>query len=193
MNTSIFIGGVGGQGLVLMTKILSEACFNAGYDVKTNDVVGLSQRGGKIYGTVKFGKKVYSPNIIPGFADFVIGLEPLEAYRWSYYLKEDTGISITNTHRIYPTMVTMEQMEYPEDIEPKLKQKGQAILFDATEIARESGNPKMSNTVLIGLLTKLMDFDKNIMIDSIKSNVPAKGIDLNIMAFEKGYNFQIET
>lgn len=193
MNTSIFIGGVGGQGLVLMTKILSEACFNAGYEVKTNDVVGLSQRGGKIYGTVKFGKKVYSPNIIPGFADFIIGLEPLEAYRWSYYLKEDTGISITNTHRIYPTMVTMEQMEYPEDIEPKLKQKGKAILFDATEIAREAGNPKMSNTVLIGLLTKLMDFDKNIMLESIKSNVPAKGIDLNIIAFEKGYNFQIET
>jgi len=87
-NISIIIAGVGGQGLVLATRILSEAAFSQGLDVKTNDVVGLSQRGGTVWGSVKMGEKIYSPNILPKEADIILGMEPLEALRWSHVLKE---------------------------------------------------------------------------------------------------------
>lgn len=186
-NTNIFIGGVGGQGLVLMTKILSEAALLAGFDVKTNDIVGLSQRGGKIWGTVKFGEKVYSPNISTGYADYIVGLEPLEAYRWIHLLKSKGGIAIINSKRIYPTMVTMEQMEYPEDIESDFRKKSTLTMFDATEAAKEIGNSKMSNTILIGTLAKTLDLDKEAIIQSIKNNAPPKALELNIKAFEYGF------
>lgn len=209
-NTNIFIGGVGGQGLVLMTQVICEAVASLGFDVKTNDVVGLSQRGGKIWGTIKFGEKVHSPNILPSTADYVIGLEPLEAYRWIHLLKPE-GTAIINTSRVYPTMVTMEKMPYPENIELEFSKKGKLISLDATNESRILGNSKMSNTVLIGILAKSMDknsgeianlkpsSDKpssagpgsvifhDALLESIQKNVPEKVLDLNIAAFEFGY------
>lgn len=209
-NLNVFIGGVGGQGLVLMTKIISEAVESLGFDVKTNDVVGLSQRGGKIWGTVKFGEKVFSPNILQSTADYVIGLEPLEAYRWIHLLKPG-GTVIINASRVYPTMVTMEKMQYPENIESEFKEKGNLISLDATNESRILGNAKMSNTVLIGILTKSLDkslelkkgADKNgnldlssmsfhdAMLKSIEKNIPEKLLTLNLTAFKFGYNYQV--
>jgi len=211
-NTNIFIGGVGGQGLVLMTQVICEAVASLGFDVKTNDVVGLSQRGGKIWGTIKFGEKVHSPNILPSTADYVIGLEPLEAYRWIHLLKPE-GTAIINTSRVYPTMVTMEKMPYPENIELEFSKKGNLISLDATNESRILGNSKMSNTVLIGILAKSMDNNSgeianikqtshkpssagpdsvifhDALLKSIEKNVPEKVLDLNIAAFEFGYGF----
>ncbi|MGB5824733.1 MAG: indolepyruvate oxidoreductase subunit beta [Proteocatella sp.] len=213
-NLNIFIGGVGGQGLVLMTKIISEAVHSLGFDVKTNDVVGLSQRGGKIWGTIKFGEKVYSPNILPSTADYLIGLEPLEAYRWIHLLKPE-GTAIINTSRVYPTMVTMERMPYPENIDLEFSKKGNVISLDATNESRILGNPKMSNTVLIGILAKSLDKNFEIaenatpdfnnaelyaldslkfhdaMLKSIEKNIPEKLLNLNLSAFKFGYDYYI--
>lgn len=211
-NLNIFIGGVGGQGLVLMTRIISQAVSTLGFDVKTNDVVGLSQRGGKIWGTIKFGEKVHSPNILTATAEYIIGLEPLEAYRWIHLLKPG-GTAIINTSRIYPTMVAMEQMSYPENIELEFKKIGNVISLDAANESRILGNSKMSNTILIGILAKSLDGNlgkvpaissevgsskalilssisfHDAMLKSIKENVPKKVLDFNISAFEFGYNY----
>lgn len=195
-DINIFIGGVGGQGLVLMTKILSEAFVSLDFDVKTNDVVGLSQRGGKIWGTVKFGKKIYSPNILPSNADYLIGLEPLEAYRWINHLKPD-GICIINNSKIYPSMVAMEKFEYPTNIEEVFSGKYTLISLDATAQAVSLGNSKVSNAVILGLLCKSLDEKYGHLIkpatfyDALKSslieNAPKKAVELNIKAFEYGY------
>lgn len=188
MNKNIMLAGVGGQGLVLATKIISEAAFKAGFDVKTNDVIGLSQRGGMVWGSVRIGEKIYSPNIPPKEGDILIGLEPLEAYRWSYLMK-DGGYIILNTKEIYPTPVLLEQEEYPHEEIDKLEEKYNIVKIDAREEAKKAGNIKTANLILIGILAKLLDISTDIWEETIRENVPPKAIDANINAFYRGYNY----
>lgn len=182
------LAGVGGQGLVLATKIISEAAFRAGYDVKTNDVIGLSQRGGRVWGSVRIGEKVYSPNIPPKEGDILIGLEPLEAYRWSHIMR-DGGHIILNTRQVYPSPVLLEEQEYPTDEIEALKDRYNIVKMDAIEEARLAGNIKAANTVLIGMLAKLLDIPLDIWEETIRENVPSKAVDVNIEAFYRGYNY----
>lgn len=184
---NIIIAGVGGQGLVLASKILSEVAFKAGYDVKTNDVVGLSQRGGKVWSSVKFGEKVHSPNILPGEGDIIMGMEPLEAYRSSHLLKKN-GTIIINTKEVYPNPAILEKREYPNKEIEDLKNKYKLIEVNGLEEAREAGNIKAVNTVLIGMVAKVMDkIDIETWEEVLKENVPSKAIEDNIRAFHRGY------
>jgi len=190
MVKNIMLAGVGGQGLVLATKIISEAAFRAGFDVKTNDVIGLSQRGGMVWGSVRMGEKVYSPNIPPKEGDILIGLEPLEAYRWSHLIR-DGGYIILNTKEVYPTPVLLEQEEYPHEEIEQLEGKYNIVRIDAREEARKAGNIKTANLILIGVLAKLLDISTDIWEETIKENVPPKAIDANINAFYRGYNYGV--
>lgn len=185
---NIIIAGVGGQGLVLATKIIAEAAFKAGLDVKTNDVVGLSQRGGMVYGTVKFGDRIYSPNILPKTGDVLLGMEPLEAYRWSHNLK-DGAVIILNTKKVYPTPALLEKEPYPEEEIEALKDRYQVVEIDAMNEAKASGNIKAANTILIGLLARYLDIDTGIWEEVLRENVPEKAIEENINAFRRGYAF----
>jgi indolepyruvate ferredoxin oxidoreductase beta subunit len=185
-NYNIILAGVGGQGLVLTTKILAEVAIKAGYDVKTNDVIGLSQRGGKVWGSVKMATKVYSPNIMEGQADFIIGFEPLEAFRYSHLLKNG-GVVIVNTHRIPPVPVMFEKASYPDSIYRDMEKNHELIRIEAVEEAIKLGNPKVANTFLLGSLASKMDIDQNHWIEAIKANVPQKTIEANLMAFDKFY------
>ncbi|MBN2899775.1 MAG: indolepyruvate oxidoreductase subunit beta [Clostridia bacterium] len=188
MNKNIILAGVGGQGLVLTTKIICEAAFKAGFDVKSNDVVGLSQRGGKVWGSVRIGEKVYSPNILPKSADILLGMEPLEAYRWSGSLKEG-GIAIVNTKTIAPVPVMFEEAPYPEDWLEVMEQKYQVITMNAVEEGVKLGSSKVANTFLLGILAKRLAFDTKFWLEAIEENVPAKFLDMNKRAFEIGYAY----
>jgi indolepyruvate ferredoxin oxidoreductase beta subunit len=181
----IIIAGVGGQGLVLATRMIAEAAFKAGMDVKTNDVVGLSQRGGSVWGTVKIGEKIDSPNILPGEGDILIGMEPLEALRWSGSMKEG-GIIVLNENRVYPTPVLLEQAEYPEAEFGELKERFKVISTDAREAAREAGNIKAANSVMLGILAELIDMPEDVFIEVIREHVPKSAVEENIAAFRKG-------
>lgn len=183
---NIIIAGIGGQGLVLATKIISDVGFKAGYDVKTNDVVGLSQRGGKVWSSIKMGEKVYSPNVLNKEGDIILGMEPLEAYRSAHLLK-DGGTIIVNTKEVYPTPSLLEQREYPHDEIGKLKEQYRVIEVDGPDLAKKAGNIKAVNTVLIGILASQLDIDKSIWEEVLKDNVPTKAIDDNIRAFNMGY------
>ena len=185
---SIIIAGVGGQGLVLATRIISEAAFKAGMDVKTNDVVGLSQRGGTVWGTVKMAETVHSPNILPGEADIVLGMEPLEALRWSHGLKEG-GLVILNTNRVYPTPVLLEKAEYPEEEIEKLKEKFRVIEIDAQAEAKASGNIRAANTIILGVLSNFLEIEDTIWLEVLKENVPAKAVEENLVAFRRGKEY----
>jgi indolepyruvate ferredoxin oxidoreductase, beta subunit len=185
---NIMISGVGGQGLVLMTRILSQAALKAGHDVKSNDVVGLSQRGGMVWGNVRFGDKVYSPNIPSGEGDILVSMEPLEALRWSAVLKEN-GIIIMNTKRFYPTIVQQEKAEYPEEDIEKLKDKYKVIGINAIDEAIKIGKKQISNILLLGVLSKHLDIKQEIWLETVKDNVPKKSIDINMTAFRFGYEF----
>lgn len=184
--TNVLIAGVGGQGLVIATKILAEAAFYEGYDIKTSDVIGLSQRGGMVWGSVRFGSKIYSALIPEGEADILLAMEGLEALRWSKMLKNGANI-IFNREKIYPNRVLIEKDNYPQDIESLLLKQGfNMLVVEAQTAAKEIGNIKVSNLILLGKLSTLLPFSNKAWLQAISDNVPRSTIDLNIKAFQAG-------
>ncbi|MBU5675547.1 indolepyruvate oxidoreductase subunit beta [Alkaliphilus sp. MSJ-5] len=188
--TNIMFAGVGGQGLILMTRITSQAAMLDGFDIKSNDVVGLSQRGGMVWGNVRIGDKIFSPNIPPGEGDILVAMEPLEALRWSSNLK-DNAVVIENSKRFYPTIVQQEKSEYPEEDIENLKSKYKVIEINAFEEAKNLGKKQVANVMLLGILAQYLDIKIDTWKQVIKDNVPKKAIDLNMEAFNLGYNYKI--
>ena len=187
--SNVMIVGVGGQGTLLASRIIGNVAIKAGYDVKVSEVHGMSQRGGSVVTYVKYSDKVYSPLIFEGEADFLLAFEELEAYRWLPYLKKG-GKLIVNTQKMDPMPVITGAMKYPENIIEKIQQKISDITaFDALSCAKEAGTVKAVNIVLIGCFAKNSNVDKEIWIDAIKETVPQKFLDINLKAFELGYNF----
>lgn len=186
---NILLAGVGGQGLVLSTKLICDAAFLAGYNFKSNDVIGLSQRGGKVWGSVRIDKDaVHSPNIPPKRGDFLLALEPLEGLRWSGMLK-DKGLVIMNESRINPVPVMAEKAAYPEDISEKLHENYELIALNANEAGAKMGSSKIANTFLIGILARrIPEIEPKFWKEAIEASVPPKTVALNLEAFEYGYN-----
>ena len=183
---SVMIVGVGGQGSLLASRILGNVLMEQGYDVKVSEVHGMSQRGGSVVTYVKYGEKVYSPVIEKGEADAIIAFEQLEAARYVPYLKEN-GHLIVSTQKIDPMPVITGAMKYPEDIIGKLKAKDiDVIAVDALSLAEEAGNPKSSNVVLMGVLSKRLGFEREVWINALKQCVPEKFLELNMKAFDLG-------
>ncbi|MFI3313659.1 MAG: indolepyruvate oxidoreductase subunit beta [Eubacteriales bacterium] len=187
MTRNIMIVGVGGQGTLLTSRILGNTVVNQGHDVKVSEVHGMSQRGGSVTTYVKYGEKVYSPIIDRGEADLIIAFELLEAYRALPYLREG-GKMIINTQQMNPMPVIIGAMDYPTDILAKLQEKIDVVAVDAMPLALEAGNGKATNVVLIGVLAKSTEIPKEQWIDAIHETVPAKFLDINLKAFELGYN-----
>lgn len=187
MTKNVLLAGVGGQGLVLTTKLICDAAFFAGYEFKSNDVIGLSQRGGKVWGSVRIGKEIHSPNIGAGQGDFLLALEPLEGLRWSHMVRPE-GVVIMNTSRINPVPVMAEKAAYPENLDKQIGESLKVISLDANEEGRKLGSSKIANTFLLGILAKHMDeIGKEYWQKAIEANVPKKTIELNLSAFEYGY------
>ena len=187
MTKKIMIVGVGGQGTLLASRILGNTVINEGYDVKVSEVHGMSQRGGSVVTYVKYGDEVYSPIIDKGEADIILAFEMLEAYRAMPFLKKG-GKLIVNTQEIDPMPVITGAMEYPENIEEKLKAKLDVTLVDALSLAEKAGNFKAVNVVLIGVMAKSTDIAYEKWIETIKTTVPPKFLDINLEAFNLGYN-----
>lgn len=184
---NIMIVGVGGQGTLLASRILGCVAINEGYDVKVSEVHGMSQRGGSVVTYVKYGEKVYSPIIGKGEADIILAFELLEAYRALPYLKKG-GKMIVNTQSINPMPVITGAAKYPENLEEKLSKACSLTALDALDIAQNAGNIKAVNVVLIGVLAKSTDVSYEKWIEALKATVPEKFIDLNLKAFDMGYN-----
>ncbi|MDO5014411.1 MAG: indolepyruvate oxidoreductase subunit beta [Clostridia bacterium] len=191
MTKSIMIVGVGGQGTLLASRILGHAILSKGFDVKISEVHGMSQRGGSVVTYVKYNttEKVASPIICPGEADIILAFERLEAARYLEYLKPE-GRILVNSQKLNPIPVITGQAEYPDDILDKFKElKVEYTAVDALGIANEAGSSKAVNVALIGLLAKNMDIDYGTWINSIRACVPSRFVDINLKAFEHGYNY----
>ncbi len=187
MTKNIMIVGVGGQGTLLASRILGNTVIEEGYDVKVSEVHGMSQRGGSVVTYVKYGEKVYSPIIDRGEADIILAFELLEAYRALPYLKKG-GKLIVNTQSIDPMPVITGMAEYPENIVEKLSDMVDTLPIDALKLAKEAGNMKAVNVVLIGVMAKSTDIPYENWIEIIKKTVPEKFLEVNLKAFDAGYN-----
>ena len=186
MTKNIMIVGVGGQGSLLASKLLGRLLLNKGYDVKVSEVHGMSQRGGSVVTYVRFGDKVYSPVIDKGQADVIVSFELLEAARWTSFLREG-GKIITNTRKTNPMPVITGAMEYPSDLESKIRGLGIDLeAMDAQSLAEQAGSTKAVNLVLMGRLSRYFDFTLEEWDEAITQSVPPKFLDLNRKAFLLG-------
>lgn len=187
MTTNIMIVGVGGQGTLLASRILGNTVINEGFDVKVSEVHGMSQRGGSVVTYVKYGEEVFSPVIDKGQADIILAFEKLEALRAMPYLKKG-GKMIVNVQEIDPMPVITGAAKYPENIIEKLKENIDVKDVDALSLAIQAGNPKAVNVVLIGVMAKSTDIPYEKWMEALKSTVPEKFLEVNVKAFDLGYN-----
>ncbi len=183
---NILLVGVGGQGIVLASEIMSEFFRRVGYDVKKSEVHGMAQRGGIVSSHVKIGEKVYSPMIEKGKADIMLSFEKMETLRWLYYVKPD-GVIVSSNVKIVPPIVSTGEFVYPEDVEESiLKERPDAKILDIQSALKELGNDKVTNVIMIGALSTMFGFSPEKWLEVIKEAVPKKVVDVNVEAFKKG-------
>lgn len=182
------LAGVGGQGILLLSDLLSETAMVAGYDVKKSDIHGMAQRGGSVVSYVRLGDRVWSTIPRAGDVEFLMGLEKLEAARWAAHLRTN-GVAIVNDHSILPLSVSSGANPYPTDAQVlgSLRARTDRIYWtDGTGIATRLGNPKVVNVVLLGVLASLLPLPWEAWLDAIARRVPSKYRALNVEALDAG-------
>ena len=180
--------GVGGQGNVLASDILSEVAIAAGYDVKKTDTLGMAQRGGSVVSQVRISDKVWSPLIKDGEVDILVALEKLEVARWSHHLREGS-IAIVNHQTTPPLSVSLGTHRYPSDneVEAALRRWGSRVYFvDGTSRAKELGDIRTLNILMLGCLSFFIPIDVKIWKDCISQKLSPKILKINMVAFDKG-------
>ena len=189
---NILIVGVGGQGVLLASEIISAVAMEGGFDVKKSEVHGMSQRGGVVTSHVRIGPKVYSPIIGYGQADILMAFEQAEGLRAIDWMKKE-GVAIISTTTLVPAIVTSsKQFSYPKDpIADMRKVADHVIAVQADEIAAELGNPRLVNTILLGVASNYLPFDTQLWQETIKSKVKARFVDINLTAFKRGQDIKI--
>jgi len=183
---NILFSGVGGQGILLASEITVYALLAAGYDAKKSEVHGMAQRGGSVTAQLRYGTKVYSPLIEPGCADIQMAFEMMEAVRYLPFLHKGSKV-IVNTQKILPPSVATGQAEYPENVLDHLRKREIVVVpVDAFDIAREVGEVKTANVVMVGALSAFLPIDAAIYEEVIRARVPERFTDVNLKAFEAG-------
>ena len=187
--TNILVAGIGGQGVMTAAEILAQTALSLGFDVKKTEVAGMAQRGGVVTSHVRFGEKVNSPAIPDGEADMVIGFEPAEAARWLDQLKPG-GVVLVNQARQEPPIVSIGLFDYPEDPVADIVARGvEVYAFNATEIARDLGNVRLVNTVMLGASAEHLPFSADILKEAILARFRERKpqlVDINEQAFLAG-------
>ena len=187
--TNILVAGIGGQGVMTAAEVLAQTALSQGYDVKKTEVAGMAQRGGVVTSHVRFGKRVLSPAIPPGEADILVGFEPAESLRWCKELRPN-GVAMVNIMKQEPPVVSFGLYEYPEDPVSQIVEAGINVhAFDAGKIARDLGNFRLVNTVMLGAISRYLPFPaevlKNEIVDRFRERKPAL-VEINEKAFEAG-------
>lgn len=185
---NFILAGVGGQGTILASDLLAQVGMDAGYDVKQAEVHGMAQRGGSVSSHVRWSPVVYSPLIAVGQADVLVGFEQMEAVRFVHFLRPG-GAALVNQQAIAPITVSAGPALYPsmDTLRRELARVTERVFWaPATDIARTLGNDKVTNVVLLGALSALLAVPERIWLKAIESRVPARFLELNQLAFQRG-------
>jgi indolepyruvate ferredoxin oxidoreductase beta subunit len=187
--TNILVCGIGGQGVMTAAEILAQTAIAKGYDVKKSEVAGMAQRGGVVTSHVRFGSKVWSPVITPGTADILVGFEVAEGSRWADMLRPG-GVAMVNTIRLTPPVVSIGLFKYPDDPVAQMRAAGVTVYdFDAGAIARELGDLRLVNTVMLGAIADYLPFPASDLEEQIVGRFRARKpamVAANQKAFELG-------
>ncbi|HBC97253.1 MAG TPA: indolepyruvate oxidoreductase subunit beta [Clostridium sp.] len=183
---NILFVGVGGQGIILASKILVSGLINSGYDVKMSEVHGMAQRGGSVTTQVRYGDKVYSPIIGKGSADVIVAFEKMEALRWIEYLSPG-GKLIVNDYKIPSATVLSEKEKYPENVIENIKSNiKNTTVIKAAEKAKELGNIKSQNMIMLGVLLKTLQLPNVNWGKIISENVKKQFVSINMKSVKIG-------
>ncbi|MDD2271537.1 MAG: indolepyruvate oxidoreductase subunit beta [Desulfuromonadaceae bacterium] len=183
---NILLVGVGGQGILLASEILSEAAMLAGFDVKKSEIHGMSQRGGSVVSHVRYGTEVFSPIVPEGEGDVLFGFELMETVR-SLPLLKPGGTVVANDLQISPPSVLMGQETYPAALPERIKERfADCLLVDCQKIATDAGNVRAANTVLLGAVSKRLDIAEEFWLKALEKMVPVKALEVNKRAFQMG-------
>ena len=185
MTKNIVLAGVGGQGTILASKVLTTGLIAAGYDVKMSEVHGMSQRGGTVTTQVRFGSKVWSPLIGEGEADVLVSFETMEAMRCLPFLKPG-GKVVVNTYEMPSLPVLSGECEYPDGIIDELKKRADTLALDAVKVASDLGMPRGMNVVLLGALIAALGVDDVDWAAALKSCVKRQFFEPNLKCLEAG-------
>ena len=194
-GVSVVIGGVGGQGVILMARVLAEAALAHGQRAQMTEVHGMSQRYGSVVSSVRFGV-VETPLVKKGEADAIVGFEPLETARLLPWAHHKTVV-ITALTPIRPLGVILGQQAYPplEDLEREMRERaGRVIAVDAERIAASIGNPVVANSVLLGALmgSKVPPVPPEVVKETLRQHIPARLETANLEAFDIGYGIAVQ-
>jgi indolepyruvate ferredoxin oxidoreductase beta subunit len=183
---NVLLAGVGGQGVVLASYVLSHVAMSEGYDVKQSEVHGMAQRGGSVVSHFRFGDKVWSPLVVQGTADLLMAFEALEGLRYLNWLKPD-GVLVYNALRINPSPVSAGLATYPEDIDGLIKAAwSNTKCVNANELAAKAGTVKAANVAMLGAISPALPFAIDTWEEVIRKAVPPKTVDVNLQAFRLG-------
>ena len=182
---NILMVGVGGQGIILASDILTMAAMYAGHDAKKSEIHGMSQRGGSVFSHIRYGEKVHSPTIAEGEADILFSLEEMETLRWLRYAGPQS-IVITLHTRIKPAMVE----QYPAGIEEELRDTCNNLVFiEPEQLKGEIESNKYFNVALLGVLAQKLDLPEASWRRAIEERVPKGSVESNWKAFQAGRKF----
>ena len=194
MGKNCLLCGVGGQGVVLASKLIAYAAMEKGLNVRTSETIGMSQRGGSVVTHVRMGETVHSPMIPKGSADVVMAFEPAEAVRNLSYLKED-GVMVVDKKAVKPVTATLSQNKYDgkEALEYLQKKVKNLYIIDGDAICEEAGSSKVLNVVLLGVAlgSGVLSIPLDDMKEIIKKHVKPQFVEMNIKALELGANVTV--
>ncbi|MEM3723091.1 MAG: indolepyruvate ferredoxin oxidoreductase subunit beta [Candidatus Hadarchaeales archaeon] len=189
---NLIVAGVGGQGSILASHIIAMAALKEGLRARVGETFGAAMRGGAVASHVRIGKEVASPLVPKGGADVILALEPLEGLRTAVNFLKNGGLLITNVHPWLPVDVNIGRARYPtmEEIKEGVKKLGGRVIeLDGTAIAQQAGNVRAMNSAMLGALaaTGMLPFSVEALKEAVKENVPPKTIDVNLKAFDLGF------
>lgn len=191
MKKDIILAGVGGQGILSISAIIGTAAMEADLYLKQAEVHGMSQRGGDIHSNLRLSDKPVASDLIPrGQADMIISVEPMEGLRYLSMLAED-GWLITNS----TPLVNIKNYPDIENILGEIKSLSRHIIIDADNIAKDLGNKRAANMVILGAALPFLDMDFKTFPEAVKKIFGRKGdevVQLNIDALQAGYDYAVK-
>ena len=185
--TSVVLVGVGGQGILLASEVVARAAMHAGFDVKTNEVHGMAQRGGSVIAQIRYGRQVFSPLVPEGEAVVLGSLERIEALRYTSYLAPGAP-AVVSSQAIVPVTVSSGQATYPADARERLAAAFPKLVYvEAEELARRAGTVRAANMVVVGAMSRALDLPADAWRAAIEQSVATKHVEANLKAFELGF------
>ncbi len=185
-TVNVFLAGVGGQGLVLVNRLLGRAAILSGLDAKSTDTHGLAMRGGAVMGTLRMGDAVGTSIFPAGAGDLLLGLEPLEAFRWAHMLRPG-GTVVTSVDELWPSLMLLEQFAMPRDWRATLARANLCVAaVPGVKLALAAGDYRMLNVVMAGAMSYFLPIDLEKLKEATEAQVPPGTYERNLKALLLG-------